>query len=134
MRVLVTGPRDWDDWSTVKRACLEVSAVCAGYDTVTLVEGEAPGADTMFKTFGRRLGWTIEPYPANWYPNGKYDRTAGHKRNQVMVNSGADVCLALLAECQKSNCRRDRPHWTHGTTDCIKRAERAGIPVRRYCA
>jgi hypothetical protein len=109
-----------------------VSAVAAGAETVTLVEGEAYGADLMFATFGRRLGWTVEPYRADWYPDGAFDRTAAFRRNQRMVDSGADVCIALLRECRKPGCKRDRPHWTHGTADCIRRAERAGIPVRRY--
>lgn len=134
MRVLVTGPREWREWNTVKRACYEMSAVCAGRETVTLIEGEAQGADTMFRIFAERLGWTIEPYRADWYPGGTLDLRAGHKRNQKMVDSGADVCLALIMPCQKKTCRKPKPHGTHGTADCIARAERAGIPVRRYYA
>jgi hypothetical protein len=59
-----------------------------------------------------------ETHPAEWYPNGTYDKAAGPKRNQRMVDKGACVCLAFPTE------------KSVGTWDCIKRANRAGIPVR----
>lgn len=112
MRVLVTGSRDWTD----ARA---VASVLGALDTMggphVLIHGACRGLDLMAAQVARRLGWTVESHPADWATHGK---AAGPLRNQEMVNTGADICLAFpLPE-------------SRGTRDCMERARLAGIPVK----
>lgn len=128
MRILVTGSRDWPSLDRVSAALSEAARgiPAAG---VTVVQGAAPGADTLAAQAALRLGMRVEAYPAHWKLLGKQ---AGHIRNQVMVDSGADLCLAFVMPCRKTNCPNYWPHDSHGTADCMARARAAGIPVRRY--
>lgn len=87
---------------------------------ITLVHGDARGADRMSERLLRyRVQFYIERYPADWEKHGK---RAGPIRNQEMVDLGADVCLAFF-----KNGAVNR-----GTSDCVRRAEKAGIPVRKF--
>ena len=42
--------------------------------------------------------------------------------------------IAFFMPCTKHPCPMGRPHVSHGAADCAQRAERAGIPVRRFTA
>lgn len=130
MRVLVTGSRDWTDLAAIAYALLDVTALVPDV-YVTVVHGGARGADTLADEAAETCGWLREPHSltrADWNRDGSQ---AGHIRNQLMVNLGADVCLAFVMPCAKVNCWIE-PHDSHGTADCIARAKRAGIPVRTY--
>jgi hypothetical protein len=118
MRVLVTGSRDWEDWRAVCRAFADIECAHPG-ERFTLIHGTCTGADTIADTEAQRLGWAIERHPAKWLEHGK---AAGPIRNQEMVDSGADICLAFI----KDNSR--------GATHCANAAEKAGIAVRRFLA
>lgn len=118
MRLLVTGSRHWADRDKVFEVLDEV------YDRkgpLVVVHGACPsGADHYAKRWVRSrrrvLQWQVDedPHPANWR---QYGDGAGPIRNQEMVDTGADLCLAFLTAESK------------GTYDCIARARRAGIPV-----
>jgi YspA, cpYpsA-related SLOG family len=119
VRILITGSREWTDWRLLHWA-LKDAARGVRWDEVTVVHGDCPsGADFFAGDFARCAGMTEERHPADWDKHGK---AAGPIRNQEMVNAGADVCLAFF---QPGAANR-------GTRDCASRAERAGIPVRRY--
>lgn len=109
MRVLVTGSRDWDNESMMRRALNEYPP------GTVLVHGDAPGADRMAQRIGRERGFIDEPHPAKWRTHGK---AAGPIRNDAMVGRGADVCEAFPGP------------ESVGTWDCVERCKRAGIPVR----
>ena len=130
MRILVTGSRNLTDYNKV------VMAISAALETlyankpedkkIVIVHGGAKGADTLAgdfvsqaRAYLKNLGYTIkeEIHKADWDNVGKY---AGPIRNQRMVDSGADICVAFPEKESK------------GTKDCIRRAERAGIPVEIY--
>jgi hypothetical protein len=128
MRILVTGSRDWQDWYVVNRALLGLPKDRDGLGA-TVVHGGARGADTLAAEAASAFGWRTEVYRADWDRHGS---AAGGIRNQLMVNRGADVCLAFVMPCAKAGCRYPEPHDSHGTADCIARAKRAGIPVREY--
>lgn len=82
---------------------------------VTLVHGAARGADTLAATEAASMGWTTEAHPANWRPNGVYDRSAGHHRNHEMVAAGADIVIGFpLGEAR-------------GTRGCLTAAAKAGL-------
>jgi len=117
VRILVTGSRYWRDLHTVEVALREVwlkhHAGAAPEDTV-VVHGGARGADACAAVLAPRMGFKVEEHPADWDRHGK---AAGPIRNQYMVDLGADVCLAFpIGE-------------SRGTRDCIRAAEKAGIPV-----
>ena len=86
-----------------------------GYREITLVHGDATGADRMAEDLWRQTGMPVERHPANWRAHG---RLAGPVRNRAMVAAGADLCLAFpLGESK-------------GTRGCMREAARAGIPTR----
>ena len=119
-RVLVTGSRDWTDPAPIYRA-LYYQRMIAGERGLIIVHGDcATGADAIADRWGRQFypgTTTLERYPADWKRHGK---GAGPMRNQVMVNLGADVCLAFPFPDSR------------GTRDCMRRAEEAGIRVEVF--
>lgn len=107
MRVLVTGSRNYSQIGKLERTL-------AGLHVSTLVCGDASGADEHAWLWAQHYDVPTERHDADWEAHGK---AAGPIRNQAMVDSGADLCLAFGTG--------------KGTRDCIARAERAGIPVVR---
>lgn len=140
MRVLVTGSRGLPASAigVVRSALIEVTTDHEG--PYVLVHGGARGADQMAAHIAHELGWTVEEHPADWSApcrdtcrhNGRqtnqrgreYCPSAGARRNQAMVDLGADVCVAFYV----------RNELTKGTSDAIRRAGKAQIPVRRFAA
>lgn len=86
---------------------------------MTLVHGACPrGVDRFADIWAcRTVGVTVERYPANWREHGK---AAGPKRNEAMVELGANLCLAFIH------------NGSRGATHCAQIAEAAGIEVRRF--
>lgn len=122
IRILVTGSREWDDRETLYAEIVRVwKEQPRDVTVVTFVHGACPrGADAMLVEVIEGGHWigariVLEAHPADWATHGK---AAGPIRNQRMVDLGADLCLAFPTESSR------------GTWDCIKRANRAGIPVR----
>lgn len=116
MRILITGSRDWNDSQAIAKAILNFAPF--NWEEVTIVHGDCPtGADAMAQRFAESLEIETERHPANW---SLYGRAAGPKRNQKMVDLGADIVLAFMNPGSK------------GTADCVKRAKKAGLTVRIY--
>lgn len=113
-RVLVTGSRVWSDEESLRRAMADIE-IEEGKPT-TLIHGGAGGLDAMADKVGGEFGWYIESYPADWQEHGKF---AGPIRNEDMVASGPDVCLAFPLVLDS---------WS-GTMQCMFTADRAGVPV-----
>lgn len=130
-RILVTGSRWWDDELLMGSALLDV-----WHPDALLLSGHASrGADRMAEMLWEGWGGRVARYPANWNracdpdchhgtrptraDGTSYCPYAGFVRNQAMVDSGADVCVAFL----KIGARN------RGTRDCMERAEAAGIPI-----
>lgn len=115
-RILVTGSRDWDDTSSVRRALDKVYALTPAEQEFVLVHGGCPtGADAIAHTWGGRTGVTIDVFIADWAGHGK---AAGPRRNARMVAEGADLVLAFI----KGGSR--------GASHTVALARRAGIPVQ----
>lgn len=117
-RILITGSRDWTDVDRIHRALVEVWNDDLACDPeIILIHGAATGADTIAGEIATAFGWSMEVYPADWE---RFGKAAGPIRNNQMVATGADVCLAFPMA------------HSRGTVHCMKAAERAGIPVRVY--
>jgi hypothetical protein len=109
-----------------------------GYDGILLMHGDCEdGADALGDLWAAGNGVPRDPHPADWpgpcaadcrpghrrTSRGRdYCPVAGHRRNQEMVD--LEPVLFVAAHHQNSN----------GTADCIRRATKAGIPVRRITA
>jgi hypothetical protein len=114
MRILVTGDRFW---TCPKLASSIVRRLVARYGPgVTIVHGGSPGVDDSFASACWDLDINTEPHLADWKGLGSI---AGPLRNKGMVDSGADLCIALHRTIAKSK----------GTKNCILHALNAGIPT-----
>lgn len=78
MRLLVCGGRGFDDWFKFNQA---VSLL--PFRPSIVIHGEAKGADSMAKQWAMSQGIYPVGIPALW---GKYDKAAGGKRNQAMID------------------------------------------------
>lgn len=113
MKILVCGGRDYSDEGAVARVLDEYERGAA--EPPTLIHGAARGADTIAAVYAECRGWPIERYPADW---AKYGTAAGPIRNRQMLDQGKpDLVIAFPGG--------------RGTADMIRRAEKAGVPVRR---
>lgn len=111
MRVLVCGSRGWQDPEPIR----QLMEALAKLDEVTLVHGDAKGADRLAACMAPNYGVRVEAHPAAWKRDFK---AAGPIRNQEMLDSGVDVVFAFRSAGR-----------SHGTDDMIRRAEQAGVPV-----
>lgn len=123
-RVLCCGDRNWTDRQIIHdrlvRLANEVRDLTHGFvwetKNITVVEGEANGADKISRQEAVKLGMEVESHPANWE---KYHRAAGPIRNAEMLSSGVDLVLAFHDDLSRSK----------GTADMVKRARKAGVSV-----
>lgn len=110
MRVIVTGSRNWRDMDIIDLALAQLPK------GTTIVHGCATGADAIARSYAVSLGLTVEDY---WPDYVNYEFAAANKkRNQEMVDDGADHCYAFPMS------------GSRGTWDCITRARNAKIPIR----
>ncbi|MFE2994168.1 hypothetical protein ACFXG4_04040 [Nocardia sp. NPDC059246] len=150
-RLLATGSRNWNDWHAVDHAFTDVLVQLPVGSTLVVVHGDCPdgrprrppGLDAIADRWARspiiaarHPEYTIvaEPHPADWNRHcdnncrhrprrpGERCATAGPLRNQHMVDLGADECRGFPLP------------GSRGTYDCMRRAERAGIPVQEIAA
>ncbi len=115
MRILICGDRNWTDRIEVMRQLM----IHTGFSfDVTIIEGEARGADVLGKHAAIVMGMAVEGYPADWH---KYGKRAGIIRNQQMIDEGKpDLVLAFHDDIEHSK----------GTKDMINRAKKHNIPVK----
>jgi hypothetical protein len=128
MRVLVCGGRDYSDQ---KHMFDVLSRFHAETPISALIHGAAQGADRMAATWAKIRGIVAYAYPASWsdisHPDAlirttasgrPYDARAGYRRNQIMLERGKpNMVLAFSGG--------------RGTLDMIKRAQAAGLTVKR---
>ena len=76
MRVIIAGGRDFSDYEKLSERVLHI---LSAQDQVTIVCGEARGADSLGKRFACEKGWKVLSFPADW---DKYGKAAGYKRSQ----------------------------------------------------
>lgn len=128
MRILITGSRDWDNFKSVQHRIVEAIQEWIkdhpGIDPkgplswVTIIHGGCPrGADRIADIFASQHKLRTEVYEAQWR---EFKKSAGYRRNKLMVDKGADVCLAFI--------RDNSP----GSTGCRELAKRAGIATETF--
>lgn len=127
MRVLITGSRNWTDRARIADRLFDLALIAeetsAWWPFVTLVHGDAPGADTIAKQEGEKLGFLTEPHNYRKFISPTCSpKRAPLERNTHMVNLGADLCIAFW----KDN--------SSGTADTVNKARAAGIPVEEIHA
>ena len=111
IRMLVCGGRDFADPKSLWLA-LDILARTWGPE-LTIIEGDARGADQMAGNWAKARGHTLLKYPANWRGFGQ---AAGPLRNQQMLDEGKpDIVVAFPG--------------SSGTRDMVRRAKAAAIPV-----
>ena len=117
MRVLICGSRGWHD-------PVPINALIAGYDVLaegsgeplTIIHGDAPGADRLAKQVGKDWRANVIDEPADW---NRYKAGAGPIRNQKMLDDHKpDVVWAFRSSGKSS-----------GTDDMIKKSKDAGVPT-----
>ena len=126
MRILICGDRYWVDKDLIK---IKLYDIVKDYEdlvtkNITIIHGNAPGADILGKQAALDLGIPEEnilSFPADWKTHG---RAAGPIRNKQMLSEGKpDIVLAFHDDIGRPNC---------GTLDMIKQANKAGVNVRLY--
>lgn len=116
-RLLVSGDRHFTDVHYIFRL---LRAEHTRHPIHVLIEGEAPGVDSIFKACANRLGILVLPYPADWK---KYKLAAGPKRNKQMLKEGAPTELIVVhANLTEST----------GTANMIEQAHKAGLPYKVF--
>jgi hypothetical protein len=117
MRLLVCGSRTWTDRARLWQVLDRLTANHGGQ--VTVIEGDARGADRLAGQHARERGWALEVYPADWTRHG---RAAGFRRNARMLREGRpDLVVAFTVGPLAAS---------RGTADMVRRAREAGVPVQ----
>lgn len=131
-RLLITGSRAWSDYN---RVYATIAGYFAEHEDLVVIAGDAGGADAMAVRAAKSMGLGYETWDAHWkecdancrHPAGRYCPQAGFRRNAAMVAAGVDACEAFELPCQKPTCKNKPPHPSHGTMDCVKRVQAAGV-------
>lgn len=120
--LIIAGSRDFTNKRLLYQKCDRVLSKIT--KNIVIRSGMANGADKLGVMYARDRGYDLEKFPANWYPNGVYSRSAGHKRNREMANGDnrypakANALIAFWDEKSK------------GTKGMIEYAEKRGLQVR----
>ena len=110
IKVLVTGGRDYTDQKHVWGVLKEL-ADTVGIDT--LIHGDCPtGADHLADQWAIKRIIPVIRCPADW---DTYGKSAGPRRNQLMVELKPDLIISFPGN--------------RGTTDCVSRARAHGIKL-----
>lgn len=114
MRVLVCGGRDysdantlWGELDTIRRETPD--------DAMVVIQGGAHGADQMAREWCATRYVPYDNYAADWAKHGK---AAGPIRNQRMIDEGKPSLILAFP-------------GGRGTADMCRRAENAGILIKR---
>jgi hypothetical protein len=128
VRVLVTASRRWPYAYLIQNYLTDAFMDCQPRPTranpMVVVHGGAQGGDLMAARWvneRRAIGWAVDQdvYPVTsqmWTEEGK---SAGPRRNQYMVDKGADLCLAFIYDDSA------------GAARCADMAQKAGIETVR---
>lgn len=115
MKIIFCGDRHWTDRNAILRV---MTTLKFNLGTFTVVEGEAPGADTLAKKCAEELELVVDKYFAEWDRKGK---AAGPIRNAEMLRYSHAI-VAFHNDLARSKgtanmvmlgLRACRPVWVH---------------------
>lgn len=109
VRIIVCGGRDYADRDHVFRVLDKVHALRV---IAEVIQGDAPGADSLAKEWAEARGIKHTDCPADWKSLG---RRAGPIRNRYMLTLKPDGVVAFPGN--------------DGTDDMCRAAKEAGVPV-----
>lgn len=115
MRVIVCGGRDFAGDAAWNLVMDTLSGIHAETPITTVIEGGASGADRLGRYWAQMRQIPAVTVPALWSEHG---RAAGPIRNQRMLDDFQPDLVAAFP-------------GGRGTADMVRRAEAAGVPVRR---
>jgi hypothetical protein len=115
MRLLVFGTRTFSNRESLYQILDDFDR---GQRVSLVIEGEAPGADTLARDWANSRGIEVAKFPAAWDIHG---RAAGPIRNRQMVMQGKpDTAIGFV----------DKPIvYTKGSKNMYNQLIKAGIPV-----
>lgn len=114
MKVLCCGDRNWTDLPTILEALASLG------EGAEIVHGACRGADDLCGYAARQLRMLEHRHPADW---AKHGRAAGPIRNQAMLDQHHISQVFAF---------HDNLVTSKGTSDMVRRARAAGIPVRVF--
>lgn len=124
MRVIVCGGRTFGNYGTSRRGSPEWEKADAertfifntldGLKITHVIEGAARGADTVAGEWAVANNKELTEYPAEWAQHGP---AAGGIRNHQMLDEGYPELVIAFPGGK-------------GTADMVRRAKKAGVPVR----
>jgi len=85
--LLIAGGRDYDNANNIILFINSaMNAAKKNDQQLIIVHGAAKGADSLAGQLAQEAGLMVVPFPAEWYPDNKYDNAAGYKRNVNMAD------------------------------------------------
>ncbi len=124
-RLLAFGNREWTCALTIERMFRKFKA------PGLLIHGDANGADRIAATVGKRLGWTLWPFPADWTEyqrtNGASGSDAGTIRNTQMLVEGHPTIGLGFGLTRRPDPRRPGKFKATGTADMAAQLADAGV-------
>lgn len=133
MILAITGSRTFTDANKINTELMGVHNKRS--IDVLFSSGCRDGADALCTEWAFNNGIQIVSVPAPW----KQGKRAGFDRNLFMLElamslaTGTQQALRLVAfaeQCTLQRCTLPRPHFTHGTRNCIGHARKLGIPIK----
>lgn len=93
MNIGIVGSRTFDDYGCLvyvvsRHISHDVPSL---KDEITIISGEAIGADSLAKRFAKKHSYNYLEFPADW---DKYGKSAGYRRNIDIVNN-SDIVIAF---------------------------------------
>jgi hypothetical protein len=117
-KVLICGDRNWsEEYAYVVKREIRKLARKHGTINLLLIEGGAPGVDSLVKLAGNKANVHVAEIEALWKMR---RRSAGPQRNRIMAGLKPDEVIGIHFNIEESV----------GTRDMLKLAKELGIPNR----
>lgn len=120
--VLICGDRNWTpEYAQVVKREVKKLVKKHGTTKLLIIEGGAPGVDSLVKLAGNAANVHIAEVDALWKLRGK---SAGPQRNKIMAQMQPDEVIGIHMSYEESI----------GTKNMLELAEKRGIPWRLVSA